>query len=1093
MTPERWRRAERIFQALLDFDDESRERRLADLCGRDDPQLQSDVRALLASYRQHGFVDELATRLADPSSGPATAAVAPRRIGRYDVIEQIGAGGMGVVYRSRDSQLDRFVAIKLISPARRLDDEWRRRLLVEARATAALDHPCIATVYEIGETEDGTLFLAMAFYEGETLASRLTRGPLPYTDAFRIARDIARALAAAHMRGIVHRDLKPANVLLTAADDVKVVDFGIAQLPGAEETRTGDVLGSLAYMAPEQLRGEKVDARADVWAFGALLSEMLTGERFATGDLRTGGHPGQPPSRPRGDVCRELDAVAERALAARAADRYADGPELLAALDHAQQSRRARLEFDRRFPLPEPITRFFGRLREVDEVRQRLTEARLVTLTGPGGTGKTRLALHIAALVRDRFADGVVFVPLSAIVDPALVSAEIERILSIHHRAAIPPVESLASFLHSRQMLLVLDNFEHLVTAAPDVAFLLTECAHLHILTTSRVPLRLTGEHEYAVPPLPHPSEQSALTATSLEQFPATALFLDRARSVCPTLTAFADEQVRAVADICRRLDGLPLAIELAAARAKLFSPAAMLRRLERPLELLNAGTRDRPARHQSLRHAIAWSYDLLTQHQQTLFRWLGVFVGGCGLEDATRILSARGPEFGDVTDECAALIDQSLVVREDGPDGLPRVRMLDTIREFARERLEETGEADPAHRAHAELYLALAEEAEPHLTRPDQAVWLDRLQIDHDNLRAALSWMQVHGETSMTLRLGAALSRFWLVRGYLREGHQWIARLLAMPGAAQPSLLRARVLNASATLAHEISDFDIARRLVEESLSIAQTLGDRVLAALALNNLAHVLIRVGESETAGKRCEEALALNRDIGDQRGTAVALHNLAVLMELRGDPDRACVLLREDLALRQARGDVRGVAYVEIEIARTEVRRGGLEDASGRLERARATLERLGDDQLLAWALTNQGHLERAAGRKAAALERFATAIELWRTVGNDWGLAFSLVGDAEAALDNGLPERASLNLDEALPLLRRTGVCWGLDDALKARARLAERVGDQRTASAMYEEALALYARMGNPELMRHCRGALERLATTARGPNTSTW
>jgi non-specific serine/threonine protein kinase len=1083
MTPERWRRAKTIFLALVDLGPEYQERLLADLCGPDDPQLQTDVRELLASYRQPGFVDELATRLAAPLSAPATDPLVPRRIGRYDVIEEIGAGGMGVVYKAHDSQLDRFVAIKLISPARRLDSQWRQRLLSEARATAALDHPCIATVYEIGETEDGTLFLAMAFYEGETLAARVARGRLSIPEGLRIAREIARALAAAHTRGIVHRDLKPANVLLTPSDEVKIVDFGIAKLPGADQTEAGAVLGSIAYMAPEQLRGEEVDPRADIWAFGVLLSEMLTGERVAAA-LQASGPPARLPGSIRPEISRELDAIVERALAVRASDRYADGSELLAALDQAQQSRRASGS-GRRLQVSEPLTRFFGRQREVDEVMKRLTEVRLLTLTGPGGTGKSRLALHVAALVSDSFPDGVVFVPLSAIEDPVLVSVEIARILGVHQRPAIPPAESLASFLQGRQMLLVLDNFEHVVTAAPEVAFLLTECAHLHILTTSRVPLRLAGEHEYPVAPLPHPSKEASLTATSLEQFPATALFLDRAQSVCPTLTPLADEQVGAVAEICARLDGLPLAIELAAARAKLFSPTAMLRRLERPLELLNVGTRDRPARHQSLRHAVAWSYDLLTEHQQTLFRWLGVFPGGCGLEDATCVLAARGPEFGDVTDECAALIDQSLLVREDSPDGLPRVRMLETIREFALERLEATGEAHLAHRAHAEHYLALAEEAEPHLTRPHQAVWLDRLQIDHDNLRAALSWIQAHGETSMGLRLGAALWRFWLVRGHLREGHEQLGRALTMPGADQPSLLRARVLHAAATLAHEISDFAVARPLVEESLAIAQSLGDRALAAMVLNNLAFMLIRVGESATAQTRCEEALALNRDLGDQRGTAVALHNLAVLTGLRGEHDRACELHEEALALRQARGDIRGVAYVEIELARAEVRRGGFPRASSLLEKSRGTLERLGDDQLLAWALTNQGLLQRAAGRTAAALERLAAAIELWRTVGNDWGLAFSLVGDAEAALDADATGRAGGNLDEALPLLRRTGVCWGLDEALEARARLAEKLGDRNDARALYAEALDLYARMGDPEALRRCREALARLATSS--------
>jgi predicted ATPase/tRNA A-37 threonylcarbamoyl transferase component Bud32 len=1083
MTPERWRRAKTMFWALVDLDAEHQERMLADLCGVDDRQLQDEVRELLTSYRDRGFVDELAARLGDHPGAPTLSATVSGRIGRYEVIEQIGEGGMGVVYKARDPQLDRLVAVKLISPARRLDNEWRQRLVLEARAAAALDHPCIATVYEIGQMDDGTPFLAMAFYEGETLAACLKRGRLPVADAVRIGREIARGLAAAHARGITHRDLKPANVLLTRSSDVKIVDFGIAKMPGVEQTQTGVVLGSIAYMAPEQIRGEKVDPPADIWAFGVLLSEMLTGQRPSTSRLHDGSPAAPAPSSIRPEIPATLDRIVERALAARPADRYSDGLELLAALEYEPELRTASAsESDRRFQLPEPITRFFGRQQEVDDVLRRVGDARLSTLTGPGGTGKTRLALQVAALAHDRFKDGVVFVSLAAIVDPTLVCTEIAHVLAVPERPAISPADSLAAFLNSRQMLLVLDNFEHVVSAAPEILVLLTRCAQLRILVTSRVPLRVAGEHEYPVPPLTHPPPQARMTATLLERFAATALFLDRARAVCPALATLGDDQAGAVAEICTRLDGLPLAIELAAVRAKLFSPIAMLRRLERPLDLLKLGSRDQPARHQSLRQAIAWSYDLLTPEQQAVFRWLAVFSGGCGLDDATAILAAHQHGIGDVTDACAALVDHSLVVREDDPDGLPRLRMLETIREFALERLDATAEAHNAHRAHANHYAALAEEAEPHLTRSGQAVWFDRLEIEHDNLRAALSWTQTHGQTSMGLRLGAALWRFWAARGHLREGYEHLARLLAMTGAEQPTLLRARVLNASATLVHEISDLAAARPLVEESLAIARGLGDRALVALVLNNLAFLLVRVGESETAQTCCEEALALNRELADHRGVAVALYNLALLMDLRGEYDRACALNEESLAQRQAHGDTRGVAYAAIELARTEVRRHGFERASALLEDARSTLERLGDRQLLAWALTNQGRLERAAGRSAAALERYAASVDLWRAVGNDWGLGFSLVGDAEAALDVDAGERAARELDEALPLLRRTGGCFGLSDGLKARARLAEKEGDWKRAGAFYAEALELYLRMGDPEPVRECREALARVA-----------
>jgi non-specific serine/threonine protein kinase len=1073
MTPERWQRAKTVFSALVDLDAEHQERLLADLCGSDDPELQIEVRELLTSSRERGFVDELAACLGAPESAEPME-VLPRRIGRYDVIEPIGEGGMGIVYKARDAQLDRFVAVKLISPARRLDDEWRRRLVIEARATAVLEHPCIATVYEIGETEDGTLFLAMAFYDGETLAARLTRGPLPAPEAVRIGREIARGLAAAHARGIIHRDLKPANVLLTRSADVKIVDFGIAQLPGSEQAQAGEVLGSIGYMAPEQLRGEEIDARADVWAFGVVLSEMLTGKRLTALDLEA-GVPVPLPGSLRPGISRELDRIVQRALATRPADRYADGSELLAALEDEHELRGASREPDRRFHLPEPITRFFGRQQEVDEVLRRLAEVRLVTLTGPGGTGKTRLALHIASLVRDRFEEGLVFLSLATLADPALVCTELGRALGIHERPAVSPVESLATFLHSREMLLVLDNFEHVAPAAADIALLLTRCPNLRILVTSRVPLRVAGEHEYLVPPLPRPQGYAHVTVADLEAYPATALFLDRAQAVRPDFTG-GGEETQAIAELCHRLDGLPLAIELAAARVKLFSPRAMLARLDRRFELLTSGGRDRPPRHQSLRQALAWSHDLLTTAQQTLFHRLAVFAGGCAFEEITTLSRALGSGEAEVVDGCTALLDHSLVVRDDGPDGMPRLRMLETIREFAFERLQASGEAHRACLAHAERFLALAERSEPYATGPDQAAWFDRLELEHDNLRAALSWAQTNGRRDIALGLGSALWRFWVARGHLREGRERLEQLLAMSGGERSTLLGARVLHGAATLINATFDYSRARPLIEESLAIAREHGDGSLTAAVLNNLAWSLVLMGDCARAGAICEDALKVNRELANPRGIAIALHNLAwLVMWCGGDYDRARPLLEESLDWRRAHGDRRGSAFAMTNLARADIKCDAIDRASRLLEEARTTLEGLKDRQLLAWTLTTQGLLERASGRPADAFNRFEAGIGLWRAVGNVLGLALALVDDADLALDQGKRDRALRDLEEALPLMRGTGHRSGLSDGLRVRARLAAAEGDHERARVFYAEALELYSRLGDTQAIRVCQ------------------
>jgi tetratricopeptide (TPR) repeat protein len=440
------------------------------------------------------------------------------------------------------------------------------------------------------------------------------------------------------------------------------------------------------------------------------------------------------------------------------------------------------------------------------------------------------------------------------------------------------------------------------------------------------------------------------------------------------------------------------------------------------------------------------------------------------------------GSSEAEVVDGCTALLDHSLVVQEEGPDGLPRLKMLETIREFACERLQASGVAQVACRAHAERFLALAERSEPHATGPDQGTWFDRLDLEHDNLRAALSWAQTNGERDIALRLGSALWRFWAARGHLREGRTRLEELLAMSGGEQSTLLRARVLNGAATLINETFDHSRARPLIEESLAIAREHGDRPLTALVLNNLAWSLVLMGESTSAEIVCEEALKLNRELANPRGIAVALHNLAWLVTWsRGDYDRARALHEESLEWRRAHGDRRGIAWAMTNVARVDIKCGALDRASHLLEDARTTLEGLHDRQLLAWTLTQQGLLEGASGRPAVAFDRFEAGIELWRAVGNVFGLASALVDDADLALDQGARDRALRDLEEALPLMRGTCHCSGLSEALKARARLAAAEGNNEGARAFYAEALELYTRLDNPQAILECNEVIAKL------------
>ncbi|MCB0011909.1 MAG: protein kinase [Anaerolineales bacterium] len=989
---------------------------------------------------------------------------------RYRITDVLGQGGMATVFQAHQAGLERPVAVKVMHHYLSSQGGFLQRFRLEAQNLATLRHPHIVQVHDFA-VEDELCYMVMEYLPGETVAARLAQLSqeqqlMAIADVIQIGVELGEALSYAHQRGLIHRDIKPANVIFGEQGQAILTDFGIAKLMthDLQLTATQAMVGTPNYMAPEFGLGQRGDPRADIYSLGVLLYQLVTGRLPFIGTTPLAvihqhiEKPPPPPSELRADIPAGLEKTILRALAKLPAERYQTAAEMVGQLRHLDQAAAQPIPASlRQSPtrlnqgdsdtmlleeaivpppnnLPVQLTSFIGRTDEVAAVSELLGApgTRLVTITGPGGVGKTRLSQQVASQLLFAFPAGVHFVPLEALHEPDQVLEAIASTLGV--RAEGQLIKALSAHLAGQELLLLLDNFEQVLPAAPALAELLNSAPTLKLLITSRESLHIYGEQEFPLPPLATAADSAAIQ-----------LFAERARAVQPGFR-LDETNTPIVAQICARLDGLPLAIELAAARIKMLSPAAILQRLgQGSLQLLSGRSQTLPSRQQTLRGAIAWSYNLLTEQEQLLLNRLAIFVGSRPLEAILPVINPDEQLSLDLLDGLSSLVDKSLLSQQEGPDGEPNFLMLRTIHAYAREQLATSADEALIRRQHARFYLALAEEGGAALQGPEQGQWLARLAWAHDNLRAALDWATDAGEAELVARFGQALWRFWDARGHHREGRRWLEWLVGPAGSLDPtatpaSLAQARALVVAGHLAYRQSDFAVARTYYE----------------------------------AGRAQLEQLDADLDVG------LVLHNLGLLHHKQGDLHQARSVYASSLARLRASGAEAGVANVLNSLGNLAWMQGDLASARDYYRQSSEHYRRLGNKQNEAMVFNNLGAIAMSEEDYPTAAEIFQRCLTIHEELDNKNGTSLALSNLAEVALEQGDLGAAQRYLAEALAQKQALGHREGVAILLETAGRLALGKAQFNRCATLFGAAEELRAQLAAPRpdvVQRLCESA----------------